>query len=160
MIYCTSSVWKVSKCRFGRQFKRMPVCQKIFWLHFSNPRLFICLFNKISLHCWRRLLGVILIWKQKVKNDMCHFASFSWIVAAKLAEVIFFALQIIGKSNNQGVTANWMCFQSHPWPSQVQPKSTQNINDIAAANWELFGHIRQYLNLPRYMTPKEIGQRK
>ena len=25
-------------------------------------------------------------------------------------------------------------FQSHPYPSKVHPKSTQNINDIAAAN--------------------------
>ena len=49
-----SSVRKVSKCRFGRQFKCIPVCQKIFWLHLWNPRFFICLFNKISLHRWRR----------------------------------------------------------------------------------------------------------
>ena len=106
LILCTSSVRKVSKCRFGGQFKHIPVCQKKFRLHFWNPCPFICLFDKISMHCWRRLLGVIFIWKQKVKNDMCHFASFSWIVAAKYAEVIFFALQIIGKSNNQGVAAN------------------------------------------------------
>ena len=80
--------------------------KKFFWLHFWNPHPFICLFNKISLHLWRRPLGVIFIWKQKVKNDMCHFAPFSWLVAVKLAEVIFFALQIIGKGNNQGVAAN------------------------------------------------------
>ena len=102
----TSSVRKVLKCRYGRQFKLIPVCQKKFRLHFWNPRPFICLFDIISLHRWRRLLGVIFIWKQKVENDMCHFASFSWLVAAKYAEVIFFALQIIGKGNNQGVAAN------------------------------------------------------
>ena len=106
VFFFTSSVRKVSKCRFGRQFKCIPVCQKIFWLYFWNPCPFICLFDKTSLHRWLCLLGVIFIWKQKVRNFMRHFASFSWLVAVKHAEVIFFALQIIGNGNNQGVTAN------------------------------------------------------
>ena len=81
-------------------------CAKKFFITFLNPHPFISLFNKISLHHWHPLLGVIFIWKQMVQNDMCHFASFSWIVAVKYSEVIFFALKIIGEGNNQGVAAN------------------------------------------------------
>ena len=84
----------------GGNLNPYQCAKRKFWIHFWNPHPFFCLFDKISLHHWCRLLGVIFNWKWVVENHMCHFASKIGLCAAKLAEVLFFRLQIVQIGNS------------------------------------------------------------
>ena len=70
----TSSVRKVSKCRFGRQFKHIPVCQKNFLITFLKFLPFYLSFQRNKPALLTSPSGRNYIWKQKVGNavSFCH----------------------------------------------------------------------------------------